>query len=118
MLSAFQKVNFLRDLKADSRELVRNYFPAIRIDQWNICSKLDVEKSIERDFDEALVGIKQLPRSSRLGVYAAYVYYRSLFNKIKKTPAELILQRRIRLANTGKAKLLAYSYLKHQLNLI
>ena len=116
--SAFQKVNFLRDLNADYRELGRNYFPTIRIDQWNICSKLDVEKSIEKDFDEALEGIKQLPRSSRLGVYAAYVYYRSLFRKIKKASPELILQQRIRVPNTDKARLLAYSYLKHQLNLI
>jgi 15-cis-phytoene synthase len=116
--SAFQKVNFLRDLNADYWELGRNYFGPIRIDQWNVCSKLDVEKSIEKEFNEALLGIKQLPKSSRLGVYAAYVYYRSLFKKIRKASPGLILQKRIRVPNTDKARLLAYSYLKHQLNLI
>lgn len=116
--SAFQKVNFLRDLNTDFYHLGRNYFPAVRLDQWNIRSKLDVEKSIDEDFGEALTGIKQLPRSSRLGVFATYVYYRSLFNKIKKATPELILQRRIRVPNAGKARLLAYSFLKHQLNLI
>lgn len=116
--SAFQKVNFLRDLKTDFRDLGRSYFPAVRPDQWNIRSKLDVEKSIDQDFEEALTGIKQLPRSSRLGVFATYVYYRSLFNKIKKVSPEVILKQRIRVANAGKARLLAYSFLKHQLNLI
>lgn len=116
--SAFQKVNFLRDLKTDHRDLGRNYLPVVRLDEWNIRSKLDVEKSIEEDFDEALIGIKQLPRSSRLGVFATYVYYRSLFNKIKKASPELILQERIRVANAGKARLLAYSFLKHQFNVI
>jgi phytoene/squalene synthetase len=116
--SAFQKVNFLRDLKSDYLDLGRNYFPSIKLDHWNVSSKQDVEKSIEQDFDEALRGIKALPRSSRLGVFASYVYYRSLFNKIKKVSPEVILHRRIRVPNAGKATLLAYSFLKHQLNLI
>jgi phytoene/squalene synthetase len=81
-------------------------------------SKNNIENSIETDFKAALRGIKQLPRSSRLGVYVAYMYYRSLFKKIKNTSAELVLKRRIRIPNSGKATLLAYSYVKHQLNLI
>lgn len=116
--SAFQKVNFLRDLNADYHGLGRIYFPSIKMSQWNSCSKIDIEKSIEADFNEALKGIKRLPRTSRLGVYVAYVYYRSLFKKIKNTSAELVLKRRIRIPNSDKARLLAYSYVKHQLNLI
>lgn len=116
--SAFQKVNFLRDLNADYIGLGRIYFPSIKMSQWNSCSKMDIEKSIEADFNEALEGIKRLPRTSRLGVYVAYVYYRSLFKKIKNTSAELVLKQRIRIPNSDKARLLAYSYVKHQLNLI
>ena len=116
--SAFQKVNFLRDLQSDYIDLGRNYFPSIKLDQWNVSSKLDVEKTIEEDFDEGLKGIKRLPRSSRLGVFASYVYYRSLFNKIKKASPEMIFHQRIRVPNAGKAGLLAYLFLKHQLNLI
>jgi phytoene/squalene synthetase len=116
--SAFQKVNFLRDINTDFKALGRIYFPSIKMSQWNACSKMDIEKSIEADFKEALHGIKGLPRTSRLGVYVAYVYYRSLFKKIKNTSAELVLNRRIRIPNSDKARLLAYSYVKHQLNLI
>jgi phytoene/squalene synthetase len=115
---AFQKVNFLRDINADYNGLGRIYFPSIKMSQWDTCSKIGVEKSIERDFKEALEGIKRLPRTSRLGVYVAYVYYRSLFKKIKNTSAELVLTQRIRIPATDKARLLAYSYVKHQLNLI
>lgn len=116
--SAFQKVNFLRDLNADFHGLGRIYFPSIKISQWNSCSKMGVEESIEKDFNDALEGIKQLPRSSRLGVYVAYVYYCSLFKKIKNTSADLVLKQRIRLPNTDKARLFAYSFVKHQLNLL
>ena len=116
--SAFQKVNFLRDFNSDYKYLGRIYFPGIKKGQWDSMSKTNIENSIETDFKEALRGIKQLPRSSRLGVYVAYMYYRSLFKKIKNTSAELVLKRRIRIPNSGKATLLAYSYVKHQLNLI
>ncbi len=116
--SAFQKVNFLRDLNDDFTGLGRIYFPSIKMNQWNTCIKMGIEKSIQDDFDEALKGIKQLPKSSRLGVYVAYVYYRSLFKKIKNTSAELVFKKRIRIPNGDKARLLAYSYVKHQLNLI
>ncbi len=116
--SAFQKVNFLRDLKADYNGLGRVYFPAVKMNEWDTSCKTDIEKNIKADFDQALIGIKRLPRSARLGVYVAYIYYLSLFEKIKNTPANLVLETRIRIANSGKAKLLAYSYLKHQLNLL
>ncbi|HET6542365.1 MAG TPA: squalene/phytoene synthase family protein, partial [Chryseolinea sp.] len=116
--SAFQKVNFLRDIHADRNGLGRIYFPDIDTTGWNTNRKKEIEKSIEADFHEALNGIKQLPRSSRLGVYVAYVYYQALFKKIKNTPVELVSERRIRIANSAKATLLAYSFVKHQLNLI
>jgi len=116
--SAFQKVNFLRDIQNDYSRLGRNYFPDVNINQWNVNRKKEVEKSIETDFSEALNGVKQLPRSSRLGVYVAYMYYVALFKKIKNTPPELVFERRIRIANAAKAGLLAYSFVKHQLNLI
>ena len=116
--SAFQKVNFLRDIHADYKGLGRMYFPDINMTQWNTNRKKEIEESIEADFIEALNGIKQLPRSSRLGVYVAYVYYLALFKKIKNTPAELVSERRVRIANSAKATLLAYSFVKHQLNLI
>jgi phytoene/squalene synthetase len=116
--SAFQKVNFLRDINTDFKSLGRIYFPSIKMSQWNTCRKLDIERSIEADFNEALPGIKGLPRTSRLGVYVAYVFYLSLFKKIKKTSAELVITRRISIPNSDKARLLAYSYVKHQLNLI
>ncbi len=115
--SAFQKVNFLRDLDADYNGLGRIYFPGVNMYQWDK-SKTNIENNIDADFKEALIGIKLLPKTARLGVYVAYVYYRSLFKKIKNTPADLVLERRIRIANGVKARLLAFSYVKHQLNLL
>ncbi|HZI52971.1 MAG TPA: phytoene/squalene synthase family protein [Chitinophagaceae bacterium] len=116
--SAFQKVNFLRDLDADYNGLGRSYFPGIVMDQWDASCKTNIEKNIAADFNEALIGIKLLPKSARFGVYVAYIYYMSLFKKIKNTPPELILAKRIRIANGVKARLLAYSFLKHQFNLL
>jgi phytoene/squalene synthetase len=116
--SAFQKINFLRDLNADYNEMGRTYFPGVEMSQWNECCKMDIEKSIEADFNEGLRGIKQLPRSSRFGVYVAYIYYVALFRKIKNTPPEMVMKRRIRITNPDKARLLAYSYVKHHLNMI
>jgi phytoene synthase len=116
--SAFQKINFLRDLKDDYLDMGRTYFPDLDMSQFDAEKKAEIEKSIKSDFELGLKGIKKLPRSSRFGVYVAYVYYLALFNKIKNTPAELILKSRIRIRNRQKARLLAYSYLKHQLNLL
>jgi phytoene/squalene synthetase len=116
--SAFQKINFLRDLQADYIHMGRSYFPDLDLDQFDEEKKKEIEESIRHDFDEGLKGIKMLPRSSRFGVYVAYVYYLALFNKIKNTPCERVLESRIRIRNRHKATLLAYSFVKHQLNLI
>ncbi len=100
--SAFQKVNFLRDLKNDTQELGRSYFPEITESEFNENSKKIIEKSIEDDFQQALIGIKQLPGRSKLAVALAYYYYLSLHKKIKRTPAKTILQKRIRISNFKK----------------
>ena len=116
--SAFQKVNFLRDLNADFSLMGRMYFPGIELDRFDDHNKRIIEESIESDFRNGYVGIRQLPRSSRLGVYVAYVYYLDLFKKIKNTSSEKILQSRIRIHTRHKAKLLAYSLFRHQLNML
>lgn len=116
--SAFQKVNFLRDIQADYLRLGRTYFPGVEMTRFDEACKKAIEISIGKDFEEALKGIKKLPRSSRLGVYVAYVYYKALFKKIRNTPSELVLRTRIRIGKRHKAGLLAYSYVKHQLNMI
>jgi phytoene synthase len=116
--SAFQKVNFLRDMNADYVGMGRSYFPKIDLKDFNENNKHEVEQSIERDFVKAYTGIKKLPRSARFGVYVAYVYYLALFKKIKNMPSDMIMNRRIRIRNRQKATLLAYSFVKHQLNLI
>jgi phytoene synthase len=116
--AAFQKVNFLRDLQADFIGMGRNYFPGLQTQEFDDNSKKKIEDGIKKDLDEGFKGIKKLPRSSRFGVYVAYVYYLALFNKIRNTPSEMILNRRIRIRRRHKATLLAYSYVKHQLNLI
>jgi len=116
--SAFQKVNFLRDLQADYLHMGRTYFPEVDFTDFDNARKKQIEQSIEADFKEALPGIKLLPRASRFGVYVAYVYYQALLKKIQNTPSEIILTTRIRIRNRQKAALLALSYLKYQLNLI
>lgn len=116
--AAFQKINFLRDLRADFVGMGRAYFPGLQLDRFDEESKRKIEESIKNDLDEGFKGIKKLPRSSRFGVYVAYVYYLALFKKIRSTPSEMILNTRIRIRKRHKATLLAYSYLKHQLNLI
>jgi phytoene synthase len=116
--SAFQKINFLRDLHADYVGMGRSYFPGIDLENFTEKSKEEIIQSIRKDFDHALIGIKKLPKSSRFGVYVAYVYYTSLFKKISNTASERILKNRIRIKNSEKATLLAYSYVKHQLNLL
>ena len=116
--SAFQKINFLRDLNADYVGLGRIYFPGLEIDEFNAEAKKQIEASISVDFHNGYLGIQQLPRSARFGVYVAYVYYLALFKKIKNTPPEHVMKGRIRIRKRHKARLLAYSYVKHQLNLI
>ncbi len=116
--AAFQKVNFLRDMRADLLHLGRAYFPDIDMTRFSQFDKLRIEAEIEEDFKEALKGIRQLPRSSKFGVYVAYVYYYSLFRKIKETSHSHIMSARIRISNPQKIGLLATTYLKHNMNLL
>ena len=116
--ASFQKINFLRDLQGDFVGMGRTYFPGLDLNRFDEGSKKKIEESIKNDLDEGFKGIKKLPRSSRFGVYVAYVYYLALFKKIRNTPSEMILNTRISIRKRHKATLLAYSYLKHQLNLI
>lgn len=115
--AAFQKVNFLRDIKADKNELGRMYFPEVDINNFTLSDKIKIEKEIANDFDEALKGIRLLPKSSRSGVYLAYYYYTILFKKIKKLPPHKILNERIRIPNYEKLLLMFKFNLKHQLNI-
>jgi phytoene/squalene synthetase len=116
--SAFQKINFLRDIQSDFLQLGRTYFPGVEITHFDERSKAQIEHDILDDFDAGLKGILLLPRSSRLGVYVAYAYYKALFRKIRNTPSRLILNSRIRIHAQHKARLLVYAYVKHQLRLI
>ncbi|MBP9070195.1 MAG: phytoene/squalene synthase family protein, partial [Bacteroidia bacterium] len=113
--SAFQKINFLRDIKDDYKTLGRIYFPNVDIALLSPSEKQEIEKDIESDFREALEGIKQLPVTARFGVYVAYVYYYSLFTKIKGIPSYRIMLERTRISNYQKVGLLARSYFKHSL---
>ncbi|MBX2917258.1 MAG: phytoene/squalene synthase family protein [Cyclobacteriaceae bacterium] len=116
--SAFQKINFLRDLNADFNGMGRTYFPGIDLTNFDEASKSKIEADIAEDFHAAYLGIKQLPRTARFGVYVAYLYYLALFKKIKNTPSHVVLQNRIRVRNRHKLSILAYSFVKHQLNMI
>lgn len=116
--AAFQKVNFLRDMKADYECLGRMYFPGVSFSSFSVSDKLRIEADIESDFEEAFEGIKQLPSSSRFGVYVAYVYYRSLFRKIRAIAANRIQEERIRISNPHKLGLLVTSYVKHTFSMI
>ncbi len=116
--AAFQKVNFLRDLRHDSMNLGRTYFPEIQLRQFDEETKKLIEEDIQKDFDHAYEGIIQLPGGSRLGVYVAYKYYLSLFHKIQKTPSHSIMQTRIRIPDFQKLMILGRLYCKHSLNLL
>lgn len=116
--AAFQKVNFLRDIKADYQTLERTYFPNVDLKKFTTHEKRKIEIDIENDFNQALTGIKKLPASSKGGVYLAYVYYKSLFNKIKSVPAERVLTERIRISNGGKLRLMLNSMLYYKMNLV
>ena len=100
--SVFQKVNFIRDISADYNELKRVYFPQLNINEFNEEEKNKIEDDIEKEFSLALIGIKQLPKSAKKGVFLAYSYYYSLFKKIKSTPADKIMTKRIRIPNFTK----------------
>jgi len=116
--SAFQKVNFLRDLKDDYYSLGRSYFPNVDLSQFNATSKKMIEDEIEEDFKYALQGIKKLPAAAKGGVYLAYVYYTSLFKKIKSVPAERVFTERIRISNSYKVGLMINSLFQTKLNII
>lgn len=116
--SAFQKVNFLRDLKDDYYVLGRTYFPNIDMKIFNNKIKDQIENEIEAEFREAFIGIKKLPASSKFGVYLAYKYYLSLFKKIRNMPAEKIMNQRIRIPNTQKLSLAMRSYLQYKMAIV
>ena len=116
--SAFQKVNFLRDLNADFELLDRTYFPNVDLSNFDEQSKLAIIEDIEKDFKYALEGIFKLPESVRLGVYTAYKYYWKLLDKLKRTPSRKIQSARIRVPNYQKMGVLAQSYVKFHLNLL
>ena len=116
--SAFQKVNFLRDLKADHDELNRTYFPNTDLNNLDEASKEAIINDIEKDFTEGLKGIKQLPLEAKFGVFMAYRYYNQLLIKLKTTPALEIKSTRIRVPDYKKVELLTRSYVKYQLNLL
>ncbi len=116
--SAFQKVNFLRDLKADCEELERSYFPNANLNCLDEATKNDIINEIEADFKAGLRGIIKLPVEAKLGVYTAYIYYLKLLQKLKNTPSLEIKKKRIRVPDYQKASLLAQSYLSCRLNLI
>jgi phytoene synthase len=114
--SAFQKVNFLRDVNADYRELNRTYFPDVNLSAFSDENKRAIEEDISNELNEALNGIRQLPRSCRKGVYLAYVYYKQLYRKISKVPAEKVMSERIRVSNGHKFYLMFDSLIRCKLN--
>jgi len=116
--SAFQKVNFLRDLKADHDGLNRSYFPNLNIEKFDESSKQKILKEIDNDFSYALKGIFKLPSSAKFGVYTAYKYYLKLLNKLRKTHPLKIKSSRIRVSNYQKVDVLARSYLRYRLNIL
>ena len=116
--SAFQKVNFLRDLKADYEKLGRSYFPDVNLEMFDQMSKQEIEADIDADFKEALEGIKELPRKARFGVYLAYMYYTRLFEKIRNMEPMVIMQERVRIPNTKKYGLMVGTYFRYRMNLL
>lgn len=116
--SAFQKINFLRDIKSDYEERGRTYFPDVDLTNFTQEDKKRIEEDIQKDFDHAYIGIKQLPNCARLGVFCAYRYYLSLFYKIKQSPANSILKQRIRINNGKKMYLLTSSAVKNKLGML
>lgn len=116
--AAFQKINFLRDLSHDYHGLGRSYFPGIEIEEFDQQTKSKIEQEIEADFKAGLEGIRLLPDGARFGVYVAYVYFYSLFKKIRKYPAERLLKERVRIPNNKKYALLVSSYIEEKLNRI
>lgn len=116
--AAFQKVNFLRDIKSDNEQLQRMYFPNCNFKKFSCMDKQQIEEDIQKDFDNAYKGILKLPVKAKFGVYVAYKYYYSLFKKIKKLQPAKILENRVRIPDYGKVFIVAKAGLRHQLNLL
>ena len=116
MGAAFQKINFLRDLKADHEQLNRTYFPGVNFKNFTEQDKKIIEEDIAADLKKAYDGILILPVKARFGVYVAYKYYRTLFKKIKQAQPELLLQNRVRISNTFKAVILVKAGLRSSFN--
>lgn len=116
--SAFQKINFLRDIKSDYEERGRTYFPGLDYLQFNNLEKQEIEEDISKDFEAGYLGITQLPKGCRLGVYLAYIYYINLFKKIKNTPASTLAEERVRVPDSKKLYLLFSSAVRNSLNLL
>ncbi|MBC7388641.1 MAG: phytoene/squalene synthase family protein [Opitutaceae bacterium] len=112
--AAFQKVNFLRDVKSDYQERGRVYFPGVNFSGFSTEAKNSIESDIAEDFKISLQGIKKLPMGSRFGVYLAYVYYKSLFNKIKRMPVARIQNERVRIPDQEKFLLFIESWVKYK----
>ena len=116
--SDFQKVNFLRDLKADFEDLSRTYFPNTNLNQLDEASKKQIIEDIENDFKAGYEGIVKLPLEAKFGVYMAYVYYKKLLHKLKNTPSAEIKNTRIRVPDYEKLGLFAKCYFNYKLNII
>ena len=116
--SAFQKVNFLRDMKQDIEVLDRCYFPGINRNNFDEFQKMKIIEDIEEEFAEALFGIRLLPSTCRLGVYTAYVYFSKLLEKIKKTPAPILISKRVRLSDVSKMGLLMQIFVSNKMGLL
>ncbi|NNU33870.1 phytoene/squalene synthase family protein [Mucilaginibacter sp. S1162] len=116
--SAFQKVNFLRDVNTDYLELNRTYFPNVDLAAFSDENKRAIEEDILNEFNDALTGIRQLPLTCRKGVYLAYVYYKQLFRKIAKVPAKKVMSERIRVSNGHKFYLMFDSLIRYKLNVL
>lgn len=115
---AFQKVNFLRDIRSDFQERGRVYFPGVDFSLFNNEAKMQIEADIERDFAHAYQGILELPEGAKRGVFLAYAYYQRLFRKIRNLPARRIKQERIRVPNPLKFLILLRTYFKYQFNFL
>lgn len=116
--SAFQKINFLRDFKADADALGRLYFPQLRTQAFDQLTKEEIEKDILKDFKMGFEGIKKLPKDARFGVYVAYIYYSQLLAKIMDMPASVIMEERVRISDKRKYALFFGSYFRHSFNLL
>ncbi len=116
--AAFQKVNFLRDLKSDFSDRGRVYFPGVDFSNFDSNTKKIIEADIQRDFDNAYRGIMRLPESAKKGVYLAYIYYLNLFRRIQQMPIKRIQTERIRVPDTIKLALLAKTFLQSRLNIL